>query len=133
VRIPSLRLIVPAFLAVAAIATPALARTAPAASAERSVISASGIYRLTISAANRPSKTVHMVVREEANGMSGVVLDNASELSLSDVRYEGNVLKASIMTTEGRGEIELTLSTSEVTGTLIVAGKRLTIRGEHYA
>lgn len=132
-RISSLRLIVPACLAIAAIGAPTIVQAAPAASAERSVISASGIYRLTISAKNRPSKTVHLVVREESKGMSGVLLDNGSELSLSDVRYEGNVLKASIMTTEGRGQIELTLATTEVTGTLIVAGKRLTIRGEHYA
>ncbi|HEV7990968.1 MAG TPA: hypothetical protein VGP25_04040 [Gemmatimonadaceae bacterium] len=131
-RTSSLRLFVPLFLAVSSVVAPVSAHAAPVSVSAKDGISVTGLYRLTLSAANRKAKTVHLVVRVGDTGISGVLLDKDAEVELTNFRIEGTMLKGGMMTSEGYGEIQLDLSQTIVRGTLTVDGKRLTIEGDHH-
>lgn len=129
-RFSSLRFFAPLFLAISPMAVPSPVHAAPVSVSEGERISASGLYRLTMSAKNRKTKTFHMVVRESEIGLSAVLIDNETELALINVRMDGTVFKGSFMTSEGWGELELKLNDGAVTGVLTVADKQLTIDGD---
>jgi hypothetical protein len=131
-RTSSLRLFVPLFLAISSVVAPVSAHAAPVSVSAKDGISVTGLYRLTLSAANRKAKTVHLVVRVGDTGISGVLLDKDAEVELTNFRIEGTMLKGGMMTSEGYGEIQLDLSQTIVRGTLTVDGKRLTIEGDHH-
>lgn len=129
-RIPSLRLFVPLFLAVSPMAVPASAHAAPTTASPRDGVSVTGLYRITMTARNRKPKTVHLVVRNGENGLSAILMDKQSEAVVTELRMEGTVLKGSIMTSEGPGDLELQLGSTSVRGTLMVDGKLLMIDGD---
>lgn len=130
-RTSPLRLFVPLFLAVASIGVPAAAHAAPVSVSENGALTVTGLYRLTMSAEHRKTKTVHLMVRVEDAGISGVMLDRDAEIEMVGLHLEGTMLKGGIMTSEGYGELELDLRDGAVQGTLTVGGKRLTIDGDH--
>lgn len=139
-RTSTLRHIVPLFLAIASVAAPAAGHAAPAtvrpapiAIAAGDGITVTGLYRLTMSAADRKAKTVHLLVRIGDLGMSGVVLDKDSEVEMLSLYLDGTVLKGGVMTSEGYGELELELRDGAVKGTLKVGGKQIAIEGDHRA
>jgi hypothetical protein len=132
VRKSTLRLFVPLLLAVASVVAPAVAHAAPISTSVREGVTVTGLYRLTMSAENRPTKTVHLVVRMGDLGISGVVLDKDAEVELLGLHLEGSVLKGGLMTSEGYGELELDLRDSAVRGTLTVNGNRIVIEGDHH-
>jgi hypothetical protein len=109
---------------------PVLAHAVPVSVSARKGVSAVGLYRLTLSAKDRKAKTVHMIVRDGASGISGMLLDKESESWLTNLRMEGSVLKGNIMTNEGLAELALNVDDSMVMGTLTVGGKVLTIDGD---
>jgi hypothetical protein len=130
VRTTSLRLFVPLFLAVSSVAVSTSAHALPVAASAREGVSAAGLYRLTMSAKDRNSKTVHMLVRDGANGISAMLIDKDSECILTNVRMEGTVLKANLMTNEGLAEISLNVDDLGVRGVLTVKGKQLFLEGD---
>jgi hypothetical protein len=109
---------------------PASAQAVSVSVSARTGVSAAGLYRLTLSAKDRKAKTVHMIVREGATGISGMLLDKESESWLTNLRVEGSVLKGNIMTNEGLAELALNVDDGMVIGTLTVGGKVLTIDGD---
>jgi hypothetical protein len=131
VRIPTLRLFVPLFLAISSVATPSAANAAPVSVVREGGVTVTGLYRLTMSAEDRKTKTVHLLVRMGDLGMTGVVLDREAEIELFDLHLEGSVLKGGVMTSEGYGELELELRDGGVHGTLKVQGKQIAIDGDH--
>ena len=131
-RKPTLRLFVPLFLAIASVTAPAVAHAAPISTSAREGVTVTGLYRLTMSAENRPTKTVHLVVRMGDLGMTGVVLDKDAEVELLGLHLDGSMLKGGLMTSEGYAELELDLRDSAVRGTLTVNGNRITIEGDHH-
>lgn len=70
---------------------------------------------------------MHLVVRNGENGLSAILMDKQSEALVTELRVEGTVLKGSIMTSEGPGELELQLGNLSMRGTLMVDGKLLMI------
>jgi hypothetical protein len=109
---------------------PASAHALPVSVSAREVVSAAGLYRLTLSAKDRKAKTVHMVVREGETGISAMLLDRESESWLTNLRMEGSVLKGSVLTNEGLAELALNVGNGMVVGTLTVGGKVLLIDGD---
>jgi hypothetical protein len=129
----SRRLLVPALLAVAALTAPATATALTPHDSVRATARAAGIYRLTLTAKNRPEKSVHLVIREIAHGMDGVLLSDENESWLSAVRVDGDTLRATVSTSEGEGEIMLLVTDTLVSGTLTVGHQQIAIRGERSA
>jgi hypothetical protein len=128
----TLRLFVPLFLAISSVAAPSTAHAAPVSVSANDGVTVTGLYRLTMSAADRKSKTVHLVVRIGDLGISGVMIDRDAEVELLNLHLEGNVLKGGVMTSEGYAALELNLGEGMVHGTLTVDGTRLTIEGDHH-
>jgi hypothetical protein len=132
VRSTTLRLFVPLFLAISSVAVPSSAHAAPVSVSASDNLTVTGLYRLTMSAENRKTKTVHLVVRIGDAGMTGVMLDRDAEVELLDLHLEGTILKGGVMTSEGYASLELNLAGEMVRGTLTVDGKLLTIEGDHH-
>jgi hypothetical protein len=130
VRTTSLRLFVPLFLAVSFVAVSTSASALPVAVSAREGVSAVGLYRLTMSAKDRHAKTIHLLVRDDANGISAMLIDGESECLLTNVHMEGSVLKGNLLTNEGLAGLSLNVSDDMITGTLTVKGKQLVIEGD---
>jgi hypothetical protein len=131
VRITSLRFFVPLFLAISSVAAPVSAHAAPISVSANDALTVTGLYRLTMSAEHRKAKTVHLVVRVDEMGISGVMLDGDAEVELTNFHIEGTTLKGGVLTSEGHGELEIDVADGAVRGTLTVAGKELKIDGDH--
>ena len=131
-RLQSLRLFVPLFVGISAVAVPSAAHAVPIPVSAPDRVAATGIYRLTMSATNRKAKTVHLVVRDGEKGISAMLLDRDTELPVTNLRIDGTLLKGNIQTSEGRGELVLQLGDGAVIGTLAVEGKLLLIEGDHH-
>ncbi|MEO6525558.1 MAG: hypothetical protein ABIP93_02925 [Gemmatimonadaceae bacterium] len=126
------RLLLPVLL-FASFAAPSSARALPLPAISLDAPSAAvGIYRLTLTAKNRAPKTLHMILRDTDQGLSGVLLDGPKEFTLLNARFDGHVFLATIMTSEGAGELSLTLSPEIVSGTLNVGRDALAVVGEHF-
>ena len=132
VRIPSLRLFVPLFLGISAVAVPSAAHALPTPVSAPDGVEATGIYRLSMSATDRKTKTVHLVVRTGPRGITAMLLDRETELPLTNLRIEGTLLKGNVATSEGIGELVLQVGDGSVIGTLAVNGKLLLIEGDHH-
>jgi hypothetical protein len=131
-RLVSIRLLLPALL-FASFAAPSSAHALPLPIVSHDApFAASGIYRLTLSAKHRAPKTVHLVLQANEQGMSGVLIDSAAELGLTNIQLEGDVLHATIMTSEGAGALEIKLSAHRVSGTLKVGREPIIVEGEHF-
>jgi hypothetical protein len=132
VRSITLRLFVPLCLAISAVAAPSPVHAAPVSVSAGDNLTITGLYRLTMSARDRKTKTVHLLVRVGDLGISGVMLDREAEVELLGLRLEGTVLKGGVMTSEGYADLVLHLDGGAVRGTLTTAyGKQLTIEGDH--
>ena len=127
----TLRLFVPLILAIAPMAAPSEAHAAPISVSSNDALTVTGLYRLTMSAEHRKTKTVHLVVRVEEAGISGLMLDKEAEVELVGLHLDGTTLKGGVMTSEGYGELELDLRDGAVQGSLTVQGKKLAIEGDH--
>ena len=128
------RLVVPALLTVSAIVAPVTTHASTPQTATRAVEPVAGIYRLILTGKNRVTKTIHLVIQETSQGLDGVLLAERSDSRLIAVHQEGNQLRATLMTNEGVGELVLEMRLADdVTGTLTVGSRQMTIRGERSA
>lgn len=130
-RTSTLRLFVPIFLAIASVAVPSSAHAAPVSVSSNDNLTITGLYRLTMSADDWKTKTVHLLVRVGDVGISGVMLDKDAEVEMVGLHLEGTVLKGGVMTSEGYAELALDVRDGAVRGTLTVNGKRLAVEGDH--
>jgi hypothetical protein len=100
--------------------------SAPASSYPR----IAGVYRLTIIGANgAPSQRIDIILEEGAEGTVGYLVNDASSAVLEDMRIEDGTLRATVMTTTGRGTIAVQLFTERLRGTLTVGKQVLGIQG----
>jgi hypothetical protein len=66
-------------------------------------------------------------------GVEGLLLSEVSETQLSAIRFDGDIVHATVETNEGMGELVLKVTETGVSGTLTVGGQQLMIRGERSA
>lgn len=114
-----------------AFATPPAAAVSAAPSADPSAAWA-GVYRVAIT---KGDETVHarVVMERDGEALAGTVLIEATASALTKLRHEGETLRATLLTSHGRGELALRATTDGVAGTLTVGKVTWTVEGKRSA
>ena len=128
----SLAAVAPRPAAAQASFTPTPAPAATAAATSFAAAAWSGVYRIDVA---KGTEVLPMrVVLERLGGtLDGTVLLGGTASALADVRFEVGELRATLVTSSGRGELVLRQTESRVTGTLKIGKAVWTITGERSA
>jgi hypothetical protein len=123
----------PALLSAALLALPSSAHAATR-TPEKPTVSAlaaarAGLYRLTLTQGAGGEQPVDLALEQVEDGFSALLLTPAHESWMSDVKFDGNRLTGTTLTSHGRGTIVLEMSDAGVRGTLMVAGQSIAITG----
>lgn len=135
--LPAIRLASVTLVAAALVADPTSVVAAQAPLTVQTVVVTSaappqlaGIYRLTFSGKGHASKAVHLLLQKNGAEYDGYLLTDGAEAILTDLRFDGDELRASALTSAGKGELTLKLSGNGVTGKLIVGKHVVAITGD---
>jgi hypothetical protein len=125
-------------LALASLAAPAAAQTsfapapAPGAAATQGAAASaaawSGVYRIDVSKGDEVLP-MRVVVERVGNTLEGTVLLGGTASALANVRFEGGELRATMVTSTGKGELVLRQTEAGITGTLKVGKTTWTVTG----
>jgi hypothetical protein len=126
-------------LALAAAAAPAAAQTsftpAPTASVATTPAAAAawaGVFRIDVAKGDEVLP-MRVVVERAGAGLDGTVLLGGTASALANVRFEAGELRATMVTSSGKGELVLRQTETGVTGTLKIGKTTWSVSGERSA
>jgi hypothetical protein len=126
------RILAPSLLAFALSTMPARAETPATTRTEDGVsalaVSRAGLYALTLTGI-AGKQAVDLAIEPAKAGFSALLITPAHESWLSDVKFDGNRLTGTTLTSAGRGTLVLDMTDSGAHGRLVVAGRTITIVG----
>jgi hypothetical protein len=113
--------------------TPTPAPSAAAAAASSAAAMWSGVYRIDVAKGDEVLPMRVVVERMGPAGVDGTVLLGGTASALANVRLEGGELRATMVTSSGKGELVLRQTDAGVTGTLKVGKATWSVTGERSA
>jgi hypothetical protein len=127
-----LRAFAPALLSAALYMLPSSAHAATPVRAE-SVVSAlaasrAGHYRLTLTG-GAGEQLVDLAIVQEKDGFTALLLTPAHESWMSNVKFDGRTLTATVLTSMGPGTLVLAMSDTGARGTLRLGGRTIAVSG----
>lgn len=126
------RTFAPAILAVALQTVPVTLRaeTTPRATDGVSALAASraGLYNLKLVGVSG-GQAVDLAIEQVKDGFTALLITPAHESWLSDMKFDGRRLTGTTLTSAGRGTLALEMTDTGARGTLVVAGRTITIVG----
>ena len=106
------------------------AAAAPALSAAAAVWS--GVYRIDVAKGDEVLP-MRVVVERVGSSLDGTVLLGGTASALANVRFDNGELRATMVTSSGKGELVLRLTEAGVTGSLKVGKTTWSVTGERSA
>ncbi|MES2176376.1 MAG: hypothetical protein V4550_00815 [Gemmatimonadota bacterium] len=133
-RIPTVfRSVAPMLFSVAILALPSVANastpTRPAVTTDADAKNAAGLFSLTVRARHAEQR-VDLVVEKKGDGYTGVFITHDQQALLENVKVEGDIITASLLTNIGRGDLKLRITNKGLVGTLHVGKGTLNVGGE---
>lgn len=127
------RILAPSLLAIALSTTPAHAETTTPTRTDDGKTTAlaasrAGLYTLTL-VGDAGQQAVDLAIEPAKTGFSALLITPAHESWLSNVKFDGNRLTGTTLTSAGRGTLVLQVTDSGVRGHLMVAGRAITVIG----
>jgi hypothetical protein len=94
------------------------------------LLRAPGLYRITITGPRgAPSRHIDIVLDEGTGQMAGYLVSDSSSSMLDDLRIEDGTLRATVMTSLGRGALSVKMFGDQLTGTLTIDKQVFSVQG----